>query len=48
MVFPAVLLVLVHGPLQLCFSGLRQVGKPLFLSLPSGSPLCGPACASQS
>ena len=27
-VFPSVLLVLVHGPLQHCFSGLRQVGKP--------------------
>jgi len=32
-VFPSVLLVLVHGPLQHCFSGLRQVGKPHYFCL---------------
>jgi len=31
-VFPTVLLVLVHGPLR-CFSGLRQVGKPHYFCL---------------
>ena len=32
-VFPTVLLVLVHGPLQHCYSGLRQVGKPHYFCL---------------
>ena len=32
-VFPSELLVLVHGPLQHCFSGLRQVGKPHYFCL---------------